>query len=404
MLALDSLVIDLTFSLNAEVKPDTLLAALGGPDAVAQHQMLDPDMQDPRFEMELSPSLPFRRTGERRLMIIDPTVAPMREDPHQDPVMPLDLRAEKERLIQACEALPVRLGRLIALGSWGDAVLVARSAQDMRALALMSWLLDPTVDVDGKRRASQLSRGDIEAKLLAYDKRLEELDEQMILSRVHAARLERRGELIIVDVLAEDGTWDLRDSMALEAELAAVDAFSLMVGAPRQAVQPATPAAATPKNGARPAGAPTPSAAPAAPAAPAKVLPPLRVGELAGRVALVFPPERFDLDQAAALGKRDYDAVFVPGDAIPGAVRDRIQREGAHFVAPLEFLSEVFVEGKPLSRPMFEQGAQPVAEGVRALEVHCPRFGPVVLVEVAGRGRFISSATDAPGEVPRLIA
>jgi hypothetical protein len=401
MLALDSLVIDLTFSLNAEVKPDTLLEALGGPDAVAQHQMLDPDMQDPRFEMELSPSRPFRRTGERRLMIIDPSVAPMREDPHSDPVVPLDLRAEKERLIQACEALPVRLGRLSALGSWGDAVLVARSARDMRALALMSWLLDPMVDVDGKRRPSQLSRGDIEAKLMAYDKRLEELDDQMILERVHAARVERRGELIILDVLAEDGTWDLRDSMALEAELAAVDAFSLVVGAPRQAVQPAAPPAAAPKNGAKPAGTP---AAPAAPAAPAKVLPPLRVAELAGRVVLVFPPDRFDLDQAAALGKRDYDAVVVPGDAIPGAVRDRIQREGVHFVAPLEFLSEVFVEGKPLSRPMFEQSARPVAEGVRALEVHCPRFGPVVLVEVAGRGRFISSATDAPGEVPRLIA
>jgi hypothetical protein len=410
MLALDSLVIDLTFQLNAAVKPDALLAALGGPDAVAQHQMLDPDMQDPRFEMELSPSRPFRRTGERRLMIIDPSVAPMRQDPHSDPVVPLDLRLEKERLIQACEALPVRLGRLSALGSWGDAVLVARSARDLRALALMSWLLDPMVDVDGKRRPSQLSRSDIEAKLMAYDKRLDELDEQAILARVHAARVERRGDLIILDVLAEDGTWDLRDSMALENELAAVDAFSLVVGAPRQAAQPAAgagkaaPAAAAGKA-APAAGAASTSAPAAAPAAaPARALPPLRVAEVAGRVTLVFPPERFDLDQAAALGKRDYDAVLVPGDAIPGPVRDRIQREGVHFVAPLEFLSEVFVEGKPLSRPVFEQSARAVAEGVRALEVHCPRFGPVVLVEVAGRGRFISSATDAPGEVPRLIA
>jgi hypothetical protein len=377
MLELDSLVIDLTFQQNATVKPDVLLAALGGPDAVAQHQMLDPDMQDPRFEMELSPSRPFRRTGERRIMIIDPSVAPMRQDPHSDPVVPLDLRLEKERLIHACEMLPVRLGRLSALGSWGDAVLVARSARDLRALALMAWLLDPMVDVDGKRRPSQLSRSDIEAKLMAYDKRLDELDEQAILARVHAARLERRGELIILDVLAEDGTWDLRDSMALEAELAAVDAFSLVVGAPRQQPQPA---------------------------APARALPPLRVAELSGRVALVFPPERFDLDKAAALGKRDYDAVLVASDAVPGPVRDRIHREGVHFVAPLEFLSEVFLEGKPLTRPLFEQNARPVAEGVRALEVHCPRFGPVVLVEIAGRGRFISSATDAPGEVPRLTA
>jgi hypothetical protein len=401
MLELDSLVIDLTFQQNATVKPDVLLAALGGPDAVAQHQMLDPDMQDPRFEMELSPSRPFRRTGERRIMIIDPSVAPMRQDPHSDPVVPLDLRLEKERLIHACEMLPVRLGRLSALGSWGDAVLVARSARDLRALALMAWLLDPMVDVDGKRRPSQLSRSDIEAKLMAYDKRLDELDEQAILARVHAARLERRGELIILDVLAEDGTWDLRDSMALEAELAAVDAFSLVVGAPRQQPQPAAPA---PANGKGKAAPPAPAQAPAAPAAPARALPPLRVAELSGRVALVFPPERFDLDKAAALGKRDYDAVLVASDAVPGPVRDRIHREGVHFVAPLEFLSEVFLEGKPLTRPLFEQNARPVAEGVRALEVHCPRFGPVVLVEIAGRGRFISSATDAPGEVPRLTA
>jgi hypothetical protein len=133
------------------------------------------------------------------------------------------------------------------------------------------------------------------------------------------------------------------------------------------------------------------------------VLPPLRLAELAGRVVLVFPPERFDLDVAAALGKRDYDAVLVPGDAMPGATRDRIQREGVHFVAPLEFLSEVFVDGKPLSRPMFEQGARPVAEGVRAFEVHCPRFGPVVLVDIAGRGRFICSALDAAGDVAALV-
>jgi hypothetical protein len=405
MLALDSLVTDLIFQQGAAITPDALMAALGGADAVSQHQMLDPDMQDPRFEMELSPTRPFRRTGERRLMIIDPSVAPMRENPHEDPLVPLDLRADKERLVQACEALPVRVGRLSALGSWGDAVLVARSPRDLRALALLAWLLDPTLDVDGNRRPSPLGRAEIEAKLLAYDKRLDELDDQAILASVHAAKLERRGDLIILDVLGEDGTWDLRDSMALEMELAAIEQFSRVPGAPSRppvVLSRPEPEAASGTKPAPTASATAP-AAPPAPAAPARVLPPLRLAEIAGRVALVFPPERFDLDVAAALGKRDYDAVLVPGDAVPGSVRDRIYREGVHFVAPLEFLSEVFIEGKPLSRPMFEQGARPVAEGVRALEVHCPRFGPVVLVDIAGLGRFICSATDAPGDAAALV-
>ena len=43
-----------------------LVAALGGPEVATNRKILDPDMQDPRFEMELSPSFPFRRRGERR--------------------------------------------------------------------------------------------------------------------------------------------------------------------------------------------------------------------------------------------------------------------------------------------------------------------------------------------------
>lgn len=405
MLALDSLVLDLMFQQGAAFQGDALLTALGGQEAVSDRQMLDPDMQDPRFEMELSPSRPFRRSGERRLMVIDPSVAPMRQDPRADPIVPIDLRPEKERLIAACEALPVRLGRLSALGSWGDAVLVARSAKDLRAISLLMWVLDPMVDADGSRRPGPLSRPELEAKLVAYEKRLDELDEQAILDGVHAARVERRGELIILDVLEDDGTWDMRKSLALEAELAAVERFSLVPGAPAGPAGHDAGAARAPDERAGVAReAAPPEAAPAEPAAPARDVPPLRAGELGGRVALVFPAERFDLDVAAALGKRDYDAVLASSDPIPGSVRDRIFREGAHFVAPLEFLSEVFVDGKPLSRPTFEERAQEIAGGGRALPVHCPRFGPAILVDAAGRGRYISSAVDAPGEVMALIS
>jgi hypothetical protein len=108
----------------------------------------------------------------------------------------------------------------------------------------------------------------------------------------------------------------------------------------------------------------------------------------------VFPQERFDLDVAAALGKRDWDNVVRRSDNLPGAIRDKIQRDGAAFIAPLEFLSEVFVDGKPLTKQQFEAGAIAL-DGAKTLEVHFPRYGEVVLLDVPGKGRFVSSMPGA---------
>ncbi|HLU66621.1 MAG TPA: hypothetical protein VKZ63_10115 [Kofleriaceae bacterium] len=408
MLALDSLVIDLIFQANAALDPPQLIEALGGEEVVQGRKILDPDMQDPRFELELSPSMPFRRQGERRLMIIDDSVAPMRKDPRADPVVPIDLRTEKERLIRVCQSAPVRLGRINALGSWGDAVLVARSARDLRGICLIPWALDPTMDVSGKRRASRLSQAEFEEKLLAFDKRLEELDEQEILAGMGPVNFERRGDLLVVDVLENDGTWDLRRSLQMEAALGAVDRFSLIPGAPAERRAPAggdgAPAGG---DGARAAAASAPAAKPEPapePAAPRGAgLPPLRAADVGGQLVLVFPRERFDLDVAAAIGKKDWDTVLLPQDRLAGDQRDQVFRRGAGFVAPLEFLSEVFIEGKPLTRPAFEELASPVREGARALEVHFPRFGPVLLLDVPGRGRFITSERSSAAAVLDLL-
>ena len=392
MLALDSLVTDLMFRGDAQLDQQQLIDALGGPEVAKQRKLLDPDMLDPRMEMELSPSIPFRRRNERRLMIIDDS-APLRADP-QEPVVPVDLRPAKEALIAMCEALPIKLGRLFALGSWGDAVLVARSARDLRGVCLIAWALDPTTDIDGKRRANQLGRAEFEAKIMAYEKRLDELDEEDILANLPPdVAVERRGELIIVDVLGPDGSWDQRRSLELEASLAAIEQFSTFPGAPRPTLAPTPPPP------------PPPVAAPVAPAAepPAAAGPPLTTAEVGGAVVLMFPAERFDLDIAAALGKRDWDHVIKSGDKLSGAVRDRIHKDGAGWVAPLEFLSEVFIDGKPLSRPAFDAGARAVAGGVRAIDVHFPRFGPVVLLDVPGRGRFVSSVVGRDAEVAALV-
>jgi hypothetical protein len=397
-LAADSLVTDLMFKANAQVDQQQLMDALGGFDQNPDVTMLDMDRLDPRMEMELSPSMPFRRRGERRLLVIDGSVAPMRSSP-EDPIVPIDLRPAKEQLIGIAEKLPIRLGRLFALGSWGDAVIVARAARDLRGICLIPWALDPQVDQDGKRRATPLSQQEFEAKLLAFEKRLDELDEKEILAGLKDVTFERRGELLVVDVLEPDGTWDLRRSLALETQLAAMDRFSLIPGAPAQP-KIAMPAAA-------PKGAPKAEAkAPAAAAAPPKEEPkgpPLRIAELDGTVVLVFPAERFDLDVAAALGKKDWDGVVRRSDNMPGALRDKLHREGGGWIAPLEFLSEVFVDGKPLSKPHFEANATALDGGARSLEVHFPRFGPAVLIDVPGKGRFVSSLVDRAAKVAALV-
>jgi len=404
-LQLDSLVTDLMFRANAAIDQKTLIEGLGGEAALEHKQMLDVDRLDPRAEMELSPSMPFRRRGERRLMIIDDSVITPRTDPGADPMIKSDLRAAKEALIETCQKLPIRLGRLFALGSWGDAVLVARDVKDLRAICLLPWALDPQVDQDGKRRQTPLSQKEFEAKLMAYEKRLEELDENQILARLQGLTFERRGELVIVDALEADGTWDQRKSMAMEMQLGAWDSFSMIPGAPSTAKAPPAPAAGN--GAAKPAAAAAPAAKPAPAPAPVPVKeepkgPPLTVKEIDNTVVLVFPPDRFNLDVAAALGKHDWDNVVRRSDNLSGAVRDKMHRDGASWIAPLEFLSEVFVDGKPLTKQQFEKDAQPL-DGVKSLEVHFPRFGEVVLFEVPGKGRFVTSLVKGAERAVALV-
>jgi hypothetical protein len=388
-LQLDSLVTDLIFQSSAAIDQKALIDGLGGQDALTNKQLLDVDRLDPRAEMELSPSMPFRRRGERRLMLIDDKAITPRTDPQADPWIKNDLRPAKQSLIDICQGLPIRLGRLFALGSWGDAVIVARNVRDLRAICLLPWALDPQVDVDGKRRQTPLSQKEFEAKIMAYEKRLEELDDKQIIANLTGVSFERRGDLVVVDVLEPDGTWDQRKSLAMETQLAAVERFSLLPGAPAQP---------------RPSERPTKSIRPqtdrgavtaaVAPAKPEPKGPPLSATEVDGKVVLVFPPERFDLDVAAALGKRDWDQVVRRTDNLAGALRDKIHRDGAGWIAPLEFLSEVFVDGKPLSKAEFEKAAT-TSNGVRSMGVHFPRFGPVTLLEITGKGRFVTSLDSA---------
>jgi hypothetical protein len=398
MLQPDSIVTDLMFNANASIDAaaqKALVDAIGGQAAVETKQLIDVDrMLDPRQEMELSPSMPFRRRGERRVMLVDDQVGTPRPDPTADPILAVDLRAAKETLIKICQTLPVRLGRVFALGTWGDAVIVARSAKDLRGICLLPWALDPQVDVDGKRRATPLSQKEFEAKLLAFEKRLDELDEPQILARLSGVSFERRGEWLVVDVLEADGTWDQRKSLVMETQLAALDRFSMIPGAPATAPEP--------RPAAKPAPAPAKAAKPAEPAKPEPKGPPITAREVDGAIVLVFPAERFDVDVVAALGKRDWDHVVRSSDNLSGSLRDKLHRDGASWIAPLEFLSEVFVEGKPLTKQQFDKDATTI-DGVRALEVHFPRYGDATLLDVPGKGRFVTSMTTRVERAAKLV-
>src|SRR5262249_2465174 len=160
--------------------------------------------------------------------------------------------------------------------------------------------------------------------------------------------------------------------MLMEQQLAAVDRFSLIPGAP----------AAPKPNEKKPEPAKKPEPPKPEPK-PEPKGPPLSAREVDGAVVLVFPAERFDLDIAAALGKGDWDQVVRSSDNLSGAMRDKIHRDGALWIAPLEFLSEVFVDGKPLTKQQFERDSAKTDE-IKSLDVHFPRFGPVILLEFSG--------------------
>ena len=162
-------------------------------------------------------------------------------------------------------------------------------------------------------------------------------------------------------MLEPDGTWDQRKSMMLEQQLGAMDT---VLDDPGRAVATAKKAAEPPKPRRR-----RPSRRrrrPAAPGKPEPKGPPLAAKEIDGKVVLVFPPSASISTSPPRSASATGTTVVRGSDNLPGTMRDKIQRDGAGWIAPLEFLSEVFVEGKPLTKAQFEKDARTVDGGARA--------------------------------------
>ena len=99
---------------------------------------------------------------------------------------------------------------------------------------------------------------------------------------------------------------------------------------------------------------------------------------------------------------REFVVARLEGDVppgVPGSLAGELQGSRIDMVVPVEFLSEVFVDNKPLSRPAFEGAAREVTVAGRpaqALEVLAPRIGYGTLI---ARGRnyvFVSRRGDLP--------
>jgi hypothetical protein len=89
---------------------------------------------------------------------------------------------------------------------------------------------------------------------------------------------------------------------------------------------------------------------------------------------------------------------------LPRSLADSLQGKRCDLALVVEFLSEVFVENKPLSRPEFESRATKIELGGRslvALEVLAPRLGYGTLVSTGKRHAFVSRKPEMtlPAEV-----
>jgi len=86
-------------------------------------------------------------------------------------------------------------------------------------------------------------------------------------------------------------------------------------------------------------------------------------------------------------------------DSLPDSLRVELQGRALDFAVKVDFLSEVFLKNRPLTRPDFEANAtdyQLAGETVKILEVFAPRLGAGSLLRRGKSNVFVSRRPDAP--------
>ncbi len=303
-------------------------------------------------------------------MIIDDTVVTPRAGPggrsggHDRPA-PREGGADR-RSARSCRSGSAGCSRS---ARWGDAVLVARDgARPARRSACCrgrSTRRSTSTASAARRRCRRRSSRPSCSRSRSGSR---SSTSEQILARLSGVSFERRGELVIVDVLEADGTWDQRKSMLMETQLGAVgqllDDPGRAVDGRSHRARERLPAAKVP--------APPAATAPAAAEPAAKPEPPSPRPHRPSRSRRARrSPSRRSTARSCSCSRpsaststsppRSASATGTASSAAPttcpGAMRDRMHRDGASWIAPLEFLSEVFVDGKPLTKPQFEKDA-----------------------------------------------
>ncbi len=383
MLSIDSLTLDLVFLRGKMPQEESLAALVPADEEEPRWQAIDADYQ-PEFEQQISPTAPFRRPEERRILAIDIAGGSLAAEEGAG-FCNKDLRKDKELLLTIAADPAIRFARMGTLGGFADAVLVARSLQDIRAYALLLWVYSPMIDADGRSRSSQLPPTEIKKKAATFEKRIVELSEQDILEGM-SGNFTRHDDLVVVDFLNNEGGYDFRFATEGLLSIAAIDRFSHFAGAP------AGPKREEPKKEVVKEKALAPKAE--------KKSPGVVVKTLEDDAWFLFS-DGFTPAVAASMGNRDYDQ-FLKGVNLEGRIRDRIYEHGANFAAPIEFLSEVFFDGKPLSKGTFEENAEDSGAG-KSLKVMYPRYGAVTLLIDASDQRWVLSSQVSASHVSKIL-
>lgn len=119
---------------------------------------------------------------------------------------------------------------------------------------------------------------------------------------------------------------------------------------------------------------------------------------LVDELGVVVAPKGAELADTDILGP--YVVSKLAGELPPGLPRelqDDLQGKRVDFAVPVEFLSEVFVGDKPLSKPLFEAQAQTrelAGQTVQVLEVLGPRLGRGSYIRGSRGGVFVSRSPE----------
>lgn len=129
----------------------------------------------------------------------------------------------------------------------------------------------------------------------------------------------------------------------------------------------------------------------------------IRAAELSGKPVLIIPKERFGLSVFEGIAKGRPEALHKI-DQIPSRVQEEIARKRVHFLAQLPSLSELFIDGRPLTKDAAQKLQEPVSGSEHLTFIaHMPRFGRVRVIGNEGDWWFFSDPEVEAADLRALL-